>query len=135
MIFLIMVNFFSPQTQKLASIKGMGDQGIPDRKHFENAFPKKCNTCGGIYFTYQDFNQRTDALEKGQLSQGPKQSVLAYRNCKCKSTLTIKPEDLRDQSEEGVLRRKVFREKLTKLTDKGTDYNEAVSQVKKEMGL
>lgn len=106
-----------------------------DRKILENAFPKSCKACGKEYSNYDNFLSDTKALDKGVLSQGPKQTVLAYRNCKCGSTLTIKLEDLRDYSEEGIKRREAFKKRLSQLEESGVKTKDAISQVKKEMGL
>ncbi|MCF8058639.1 MAG: hypothetical protein K9K67_05040 [Bacteriovoracaceae bacterium] len=104
-----------------------------DRKIFENAFPKECKVCGSIFSNYQEFIDQTLPLTHGDLSQGPKRSVLAYRNCTCGSTITIKLEDLRDYSEEGQKRRQIFKEKLIVLLERGIEEEEAIEMVKKEM--
>jgi hypothetical protein len=106
-----------------------------DRKIFEHAFPKECKACGSVYPNYDDFIKNTEALANGDLSQGPKRSVLAYRNCPCGSTITIKLEDLRDYSEEGKERRQLFKEKLLVHLENGVDEDDAIEIVKKEMDL
>ncbi len=107
-----------------------------DRKTFENVFPKTCTVCGKVYSTCDEFLSKTSSLDRGDLSQGPKNSVLAYRNCDCGSTLTIKLEDLRDYSPEGIKRREEFRKRLKQVKEtEGLDDQEAVAKVKKEMGF
>lgn len=113
----------------------MEDQEAVKRKLLENAFPKKCGTCNTVYTNYSDFLQRTGPLPNGTLSEGPHHSVLAYRNCNCGSTLTIKLEDLRDYSEKGIKQREEFKKRLSELEKLGVESSDAIAQVKKEMGL
>lgn len=113
----------------------MEDQSPLDRKLLENAFPKKCGACHKLYKSYDEFLQETVSLPNGSLSEGPRQSVLAYRNCDCGSTLTIKLEDLRDYSEKGIKQREEFKKRLGELEGSGIKTEQAIAQVKKEMGL
>lgn len=106
-----------------------------NRIAFENAFPKTCGVCGKVYSNHDEFLKETSELNAGSLSQGPKESVLSYRNCSCGSTITIKVTDMRDNSEAGNLQREEFRKKLEVYLEKGMEQVEAVRLVKKEMGL
>lgn len=105
------------------------------RTAYDNAFPKTCAVCGTVYDSHLDFIERTRPLQAGTLSQGPKDSVLSYRNCHCGSTITIKVEDMRDYSEEGVKQREEFKKRLSALIEEGMNENLAIEQIKKEMGL
>lgn len=105
------------------------------RNPFENAFPKTCKVCGEVYPNHDSFMAKTEALSAGSLSQGPHESVLSYRNCKCGSTITIKVEDMRDYSEAGIKQREEFKRRLKIHEDNGVEIKDAIALVKKEMGL
>ena len=91
----------------------------------ESAFPKHCNNCGRIYETAEDFINSTKNLPTN--SSGLKQSidddestiVELYRNCECGSTLLNFYRDRRDNSSQGLDRRKQFGELLIKLVELG----------------
>lgn len=80
----------------------------------ESSFPKKCNNCGQIYQTAEDYIKQTNKLQS-QVS-GLKQSydeddsviVELYRNCECGSTLLNFFTDRRDTSPQGLAQRRKF---------------------------
>lgn len=91
----------------------------------DSSFPKRCNNCGQVYDTAEDFIRRTKKLQPE--TSGLKQSfdddesviVELYRNCECGSTLLDFFTDRRDTSSQGLDRRKKFGELLDKLTESG----------------
>ena len=106
-----------------------------ERTAFENAFPKTCGVCNKTYNDHKAFLEETTPLRSGDLSQGPHDSVLSYRNCSCGSTMTIKVSDMRDYSEAGKKRREEFRRRLDLRLKNGEVEKAAINEIKKEMGL
>ena len=91
----------------------------------DSSFPKKCNTCGIVYETAEDFVRHTKKLQPQ--TSGLKQSyddddsviVELYRNCTCGSTLLDFFTDRRDTSPQGLERRRKFGELLDKIIASG----------------
>ena len=106
-----------------------------NRTPTQKTYPKKCNSCGMLFNNHAEFLNNTTEINKGSLGQGPKETVLVYRNCKCGSTITAKVTDLRDYSEEGIARRDEFRKRLSEYEKQGMDKKNAIELVKKEMNL
>jgi DNA-directed RNA polymerase subunit N (RpoN/RPB10) len=97
---------------------------------YNEKFPKKCNCCGKVFNTRDDYLKATQ-----QLSAGGSGTVFndlglqEYRNCPCGSTLLIVTDDRRDTSDFGKARRKLFHlivERLILVTDKEEDELRAV---------
>ena len=102
----------------------------------DSNFPKKCASCGISYENEDIFFSNTDPLMKGTYSDGPKDTVLAYRNCVCGSTLTLKLNDRRDYSEEGIKKRRLFRQRMEFLIEnQGVSKDEALKMARQEVGL
>jgi len=93
----------------------------------DSSFPKKCNNCGQVYETAEDFIRHTKKLQPQ--TSGLKQSyddddaviVELYRNCTCGSTLLDFFTDRRDTSETGLERRRKFGELLDRLVESGLE--------------
>lgn len=102
-----------------------------------SSFPKKCNNCGQIYQTAEDYIKQTNKLQS-QVS-GLKQSydeddsviVELYRNCECGSTLLNFFTDRRDTSPNGLEQRRKFDKLLDILVASGlTSENAHVELIK-----
>jgi hypothetical protein len=93
----------------------------------ESAFPKKCETCGRIFESAEQFLRETENIRESVT--GLKQSrnedgsiiVEAFRNCPCGSTLMDFFNDRRDQSSAGNARRKKFDDLLIFLMEYGLE--------------
>jgi len=91
----------------------------------DSSFPKKCNNCGAVYETAEEFIRHTKKLQPQ--TSGLKQSyddddeviVELYRNCTCGSTLLDFFTDRRDVSPQGLERRERFSMLLDKLVTSG----------------
>jgi len=98
----------------LAGLKALAD----------SAFPKRCNSCGRVFESADQFLRETRQLQQDR--SGLKQSkddndvtiVEVYRNCPCGSTLMDFFTDRRDLSDAGLQRR----EKFAKLMDQLAAY-------------
>lgn len=101
----------------------------------EESLPKVCKSCDKVYKSLEDFWNRTLPLLNGSYSNGPKDSVLIYRNCECGTTLTLRLYDRRDYSENGVMLREKFRVALKKWMDQGKSRAEAEKLVRQELDL
>jgi hypothetical protein len=87
-----------------------------------SAFPKKCNNCGRIYQSAEEFFNETLDMPKGKtlrsdIEEDGNTIVEAFRNCKCGSTLMDVYNCRRDQSTDGKLRRENFVKSPTNKTD------------------
>ena len=111
-------------SNKLNNIKPLGD-----------CLPKTCQTCGSNFRNLPEFWNNTRPLESGTFSEGPKDSILIYRNCTCGSTLTLRLQDRRDYSQSGMNLRKKFRDSLQKHLDEGKTWEEAESLVREELNI
>ena len=88
---------------------------------YDEKFPKKCNTCGRIYNSREDFLRETQALKKGDVifdkEAKTDQRLQEYRNCICGSTLVIVAGDRRDNTPFGKARRELFDVCVAKLKE------------------
>lgn len=90
----------------------------------ESSFPKKCNSCGEVYESSEQFVQKTadiggrSGLKSGQGDCGG-QIVELFRNCICGSTLMECFNDRRDLSKTGLKRRELFGRLMAMLEKKG----------------
>lgn len=84
---------------------------------YDDAFPKVCRCCNRIYRTHEDFMDHTQVPKAGRSAQfdTEDETVQAYRDCACGSTLLVLIEDRRDVSAAGVARRALFDEALDRL--------------------
>ncbi len=102
----------------------------------DDNFPKRCNTCGEIYYDQEDFLAKT---AKAGLKTGLKESydeddnriVELFRNCACGSTLLENFECRRDETDQGEKRRVLFRALLEKIISKGFDEEVADMELRK----
>lgn len=83
-------------------------------RHYSHVFPKKCNNCGTIYETREQYLEATVRLNK-TTTVFDVIGLQEYRNCPCGSTLIVWTQDRRDNTEYGVARRKLFDECLEKM--------------------
>lgn len=83
-------------------------------KHYSKIFPKKCNSCGTIYATREDFIAATHSLSTED-TIFDEIGLQEYRNCPCGSTLIVWTRDRRDNSDYGKLRRQLFDDCLQKI--------------------
>jgi hypothetical protein len=96
---------------------------VKERLHkiYDEKFPKKCNTCGRIYNSREDFLRETQAMKKGDVifdkEAKSNQRLQEYRNCVCGSTLVIVAGDRRDNTPFGKARRELFDVCVTKLKE------------------
>ncbi len=105
----------------------------------ESAFPKKCETCGRMFETAEQFLRETEDIRESVT--GLKQSrddegaiiVEAFRNCACGSTLMDFFNDRRDQSNAGDIRRKKFNDFLVFLMENGLEREVARDELLKVM--
>lgn len=91
-----------------------------------NSFPKKCETCGKVYDSPEDFTAQTEhingksGLKSTEGDEG--ETILElFRNCTCGSTLLDFFADRRDMSERGEHRRKSFDTVLNHLIEQGVE--------------
>lgn len=76
---------------------------------YSEKFPKKCNTCGRMYNTREDFIAQTqDTIKHGVVFWEEFGKLQEYRNCVCGSTLLVATDDRRDNTEFGIARRELF---------------------------
>jgi hypothetical protein len=107
--------------------------GIHDPHLFEGlralaktAFPKRCNNCGQLYDSEQDFITRTQGVWgksglKASVDDDGAPIVELFRNCVCGSTLLDFFNDRRDLSERGQSRRDTFEGLLVYLEARGLE--------------
>ena len=89
-----------------------------------DAFPKKCNSCGCSFETAEDFVRQTEAIRgksglKSAVDDDGRPVVELFRNCLCGSTLMDAFRDRRDTSEAGLRRRAKFGELAARLVARG----------------
>ena len=92
----------------------------------ESSFPKRCNNCGRLFETTEQYLKETQNLASGtgvkaSYDDDDKSILEVYRNCVCGSTLMDFFSDRRDLSENGLKRRAVFQKVLNGLEAKGID--------------
>ncbi len=101
----------------------------------ENAFPKKCTSCGKVYKTVEEYLTKTEGIRGSSgikaINDEDENFLEMYRNCECGSTLMDYFQDRRDTSEKGLLRRKAFDKLLTYLVSLGLDEEESRAALKK----
>jgi hypothetical protein len=105
----------------------------------DSAFPKRCNVCGRVYETVDDFIRQTRMVRPD--STGLKQAlddddavvVELYRNCVCGSTLLDLFSDRRDTGSAGEQRRMYFSAMLEKLVETGYSIRVARAELFKVM--
>ncbi len=83
-------------------------------RHYAHVFPKKCNNCGKIYETREEYLRDTERLAR-TTTIFDVIGLQEYRNCACGSTLIVWTQDRRDNTEYGVARRRLFDECLVKM--------------------
>lgn len=90
----------------------------------EKLFPKTCAKCEAVYFSLEDFLEKTEAIPH---SSGLKdysideKMVALFRNCRCESTLIIPCTDRRDSTDYGDRKREAFDKLLKLLVESGLD--------------
>ncbi len=93
----------------------------------ESSFPKKCNCCGRLFETVEDFVKDTVDIPtaKSSLKTAEEEDgsivLELFRNCPCGSTLMDAFSDRRDFSERGFKRREKFEFMLDFLAEQGID--------------
>ena len=92
----------------------------------ELSFPKKCDTCGKVYQTVDEYTLATEEIGsasglKESFDDDDKPTVELFRNCVCGSTLMDIFDNRRDLSQVGLKRREKFDELLVRLSEKGYD--------------
>jgi hypothetical protein len=99
------------------------------------SFPKRCCTCGREYMTSIEFlvatqPLRTDASGLKQSQDDDGHSIVdVFRNCVCGSTLLESYSDRRDIGAEGIKRRQLFHDQVTKLVALGYPADRARSEL------
>ncbi|WP_444994637.1 oxidoreductase [Aliikangiella sp. IMCC44359] len=101
----------------------------------ECSFPKKCETCGAVYNSVEDFTQKTahinqkSGLKASEDDDG--ETILElFRNCVCGSTLLDFFADRRDMSEAGNNRRQAFEKVLKYIIKQGIERDVAREELK-----
>ena len=84
-------------------------------KHYAKIFPKRCNSCGTIYHSREEFLKATNSMATTD-TVFDEIGLQEYRNCPCGSTLILWTRDRRDNSEYGRGRRELFDYCLRKLS-------------------
>jgi hypothetical protein len=78
---------------------------------YASSFPKKCNMCGLVYQTREQYLQQTVPLNPDHTASGTIEDegrVIEYRNCNCGSSLVIVTPCRRDTSPFGIQCRNFF---------------------------
>lgn len=85
-------------------------ESISDKliKLYDKKFPKKCNTCGKVFLTRNDYLKETYTYRSKTNTIFAKDQVQEFRNCICNSTLVVLTNDRRDSSFFGKIRRRLF---------------------------
>ena len=105
----------------------------------EATFPKVCRNCGHRYEDAAEFLAATRQVRpdhtglKEGIDEDGAAIVEVFRNCACGSTLLESFSDRRDQSANGLLRRKRFGEMLDKLVADGVEFTRARAELLKLM--
>lgn len=100
------------------------------RELVEEAFPRRCASCGREYASLQAWLAETRALPRGSglkagMDDGGAAVVDLFRNCVCGSTLMESFGDRRDTSPAGEARRRAFARLQEALMRHGLDAGEA----------
>ena len=109
------------------------------RQLSDASFPKRCNSCGRVFNSAEEFAAATQSVQAGR--SGLKQSVgddgqtivELFRNCPCGSTLMDTFDNRRDATSAGIKRRQRFHEVLQMLRSRGVDPAQARSELLKLM--
>jgi hypothetical protein len=101
----------------------------------ENSFPKKCETCGMIYHTVEEFTAKTVEINgrtgfKSSEGDEGEAVIELFRNCHCGSTLLDFFADRRDLSAKGDSRRKAFDKVLNHLVEQGIELETARNELR-----
>jgi len=101
----------------------------------ENSFPKRCETCGLVYESVEDFTLKTEHINgrsglKSSEDDDGETILECFRNCVCGSTLLDFFADRRDMSAKGERRRKAFDKVLTHLIENDIDEQKAREELK-----
>jgi len=107
----------------------------------DSTFPKKCNKCGKVYESKQEFLAETMPVRDISLEDksglfsleggGMDTAVGVFRNCKCGTTLMVDFQDRRDNSVDGQNRRDEFKKLLDALVEHGVKYDIARDELLK----
>ena len=103
----------------------------------ESAFPKKCQNCGRVYETSEDFFSDTANVKveetglRACIDTDDSVVIEAFRNCVCGSTLMDNFCDRRDMSPDGQERRDKFVKLQKYLVGKGLSANTAYAELLK----
>lgn len=100
------------------------------------AFPKRCNTCGRVFHTPEEFVRETESIHgvsgfKSSCDDDGRPVVELFRNCPCGSTLMDAFRDRRDTSEVGMRRRAKFGELMDRLEARGLSRDVARAELLK----
>ncbi|MGX5172998.1 oxidoreductase [Aliikangiella sp. IMCC44653] len=99
------------------------------------AFPKKCQTCGKVFNSVEEYTAETVEIRgttglKASEDDDGSTVLELYRNCPCGSTLLDFFADRRDVTEKGLKRRKAFDTVLEHLVELGIEREEGRSELK-----
>ena len=99
------------------------------------SFPKKCETCGAVYKSVDDFVTKTEKVNgkhglKAAAEDDGSVILEVFRNCPCGSTLLDFFADRRDISETGLKRRAAFQKVLDHLVENGIELETARAELK-----
>lgn len=103
------------------------------RELSKTAFPRKCSTCGRVFYSFGEFINETKQLDwrsglienSGCPDDGDAPIVELYRNCICGSTLMEFLGNRRDTSGNGRRRRAIFGKLVDVLVEKGLSKEDA----------
>mgnify|MGYP001587925694 CR=1 FL=1 len=104
----------------------------------ETTFPKRCNSCGRVYKTLDDFLEQTHNLSgsSGLIAvegRGKSATIGVFRNCVCHSTLLLPCKDRRGRTPRQLKRRRIFGHLLNTLEKSGWKRSEARLELLKLM--
>jgi hypothetical protein len=107
------------------------------RELSKTAFPRKCENCGRVYTSFDEFVRETNQLEGrsglkenlGCPEEGDDPIVELYRNCVCGSTLMEFLNNRRDTSENGKHRRATFGKLVDILVKRGLSREDARNEL------
>jgi hypothetical protein len=97
----------------------------------DTTFPKKCNKCGRVYSSKQEFLAHTEPVKNIKLEDNSglfaleggdaETTIGVFRNCECGTTLMADFQDRRDNSAAGKARRDQFEKLLVTLVEHGME--------------
>lgn len=107
----------------------------------DTTFPKKCNKCGTVYETKEQFLAETMPVKDISLEDksglfsldggGMDTSIGVFRNCNCGTTLMADFQDRRDGSPGGQKRRDEFKKLLDALVEHNVEHDLARDELRK----